>query len=125
MKSLHTLLTDMSPDRNLYIEMHCFKLTDTLTTHNHPAPKLSPYRMAGNLIYRVGVKYWGESDLDGGISFAVFNRDEIEPEEALKVMGWDNAVYYDPQPGQFFSNLPNCKVQGSRILLTRQWGYDC
>ena len=124
--SLHRFQLIGNPTHNQYLEIHQMVLTGNWIDHHHPKPIFCCRHQKKGIEFLKLVKWYGNSDFDGGQTGYVFSR-KVSVETALKLLGFsidDDYGNYNGV-GRYYSDCPFIVRKGSRMLITVQWGYDC
>lgn len=76
-------------------------------------------------VLKKGVKYYGESDIDGGLSWFVLDAKEVKSLSKEEIFEALDLEYYYGGIGQYFSHDPWIRYRTSRkVLVCQSWGYD-
>lgn len=76
-------------------------------------------------VLKKGVKYYGESDMDGWLNWWVLDAKEWENYSDEDIFYYLNLGYYYSGPGQFFAETPYIRCRTSKkILVCHSCGYD-
>lgn len=73
---------------------------------------------------RQGRKYFGESDLDGWVSWIVLDAKDWENYSDEDIFYYLNVSAIYQGPGQYFNDAPIIRRSKTRVLVTVRCGYD-
>lgn len=81
------------------------------------------YRGGLNTVVRQGVKYFGQSDIDGGIYWARIPR--MTDDKVREFCRLNDLEPYSNGAGMPYGDVPSWYHKGRWTLITQRFGYDC